>query len=104
MVDKLTVSNPAHVSFLTILFDYRRIFHDIAARALNHAAASTTISWVDVVLAKFNDALVTIASGFLATSEPPISKGLKQQRDEDTLRAAAQLPRRLSFLVLVGCD
>jgi hypothetical protein len=94
---ELTVSTTAHFSFLVILFDYRKIFHDMAARALlPGTTASTTISWVDVILAKLGDAVVAIASGFEVTSaEPPISKILKQQRDEDSLRAAAQLPRTL---------
>jgi hypothetical protein len=94
-----TLSMTVHPSFLHTLFDYRRVFHDIAANSLSPGVvASTNVSWVDVVFTKLSEVVLVVASGFQSVStsqDPPISQTLKRRRDEDALRASAQLPRVL---------
>jgi len=59
-------------------------------------AASTIVCWVDVILAKLGDAAVAVAGGFSREPvEQPVFENLRMQREDDGLRAAAQLPRTL---------
>jgi hypothetical protein len=92
-------SMTVHPSFFHTLFDYRRVFHDIAANSLSPGVvASTNVSWVDVVFTKLSEAVLVVASGFQSVStsqDPPMSQILKRRRAEDALRASAQLPRVL---------
>lgn len=86
-----------HIPFLCVLFDYRRVFHGIAALALApDSAASTVVCWVDVIFAKLSEAVVNLAGGvFREDLESPSFQNLRAQREDSNLRAAAQLPRTL---------
>ncbi|KAJ3788972.1 hypothetical protein GGU10DRAFT_372574 [Lentinula aff. detonsa] len=84
-------------SFLTMLFSQRRIFHNLAVKALAPGAvASTVVCWVDGLIAKFAEVTVVIACG---SSMPPlISHSMRTQFEDDGLRAAAQLPENWSLV------
>lgn len=83
-------------SFLSILFDYRKVFHGLAAEDLvSGAVASTIICWVDVIFAKLSEASVVVAGGLrLGFSQAYQFEDLRKHLDEDCLRAAAQLPEK----------
>lgn len=90
----IPLTNPVRPSFLDLLFQYRRLFHVIAARDFRPSSAPLAIvCWADVVLAKLGDVVVVIAAG-LDEEHPDHSLpgSLKAQREEDNLRAAIQLP------------
>ncbi|KAL6302231.1 hypothetical protein BKA93DRAFT_794093 [Sparassis latifolia] len=82
-------------SFMSLLFDYRKLFHRIAARDTSHTSApSTVVCWVDVVLSKLGDAVISLIGRHctdVETLEWSFST-LKQQRETDSLYAAVQLP------------
>ncbi|GBE78374.1 hypothetical protein SCP_0112590 [Sparassis crispa] len=82
-------------SFMSLLFDYRKLFHGIAARDTSHTSApSTVVCWVDVVLSKLGDAVISLIGRHctdVKTLEWSFST-LKQQRETDSLYAAVQLP------------
>jgi hypothetical protein len=78
-----------NVSFVLLLFEYRGVFHGIAARQTPPGTAvSSVICWVDVILSQLAAAVI---SGPPTTDQSEFP-GLKKQREDDTLRAAAQLP------------
>lgn len=89
------------ISFISILFTYRRVFHGIAAREAD--ALAVVVCWVDVVLSRLGEAIVQISGGNISVSEPnfPTSDLLQKQRDDDALRAAIQLPRMMIYHCIV---
>lgn len=82
------------MSFLTVLFEQRKIFHRIAAQSLASSPESSVavICWVDSILYKLGDAIVAVASGISSDLATPLFPGSTQVREEDGLRAASQLP------------
>ncbi|KAJ7139919.1 hypothetical protein C8R44DRAFT_765765 [Mycena epipterygia] len=82
------------VSFLTLLFEHRKVFHKIAAQSLASGAGSSgsIVCWVDVILSKLGDAISTVASGVSLDHTTPLFPGSAEFRVEDNLRAACQLP------------
>lgn len=85
--------------FLSTLFAQRAIFHRIA----HDATAPDTVSaivvcWVDDLLARIGDAVATVAGSSVEDSLP---ENLQKQRDDDGLRAAAQLPSKSTQLDLL---
>lgn len=92
-----------HSSFISLLFDYRRIFHRLAARDLMHSAPAVVVCWVDVILAKLGDAIFVIASrrpdSSLPVPEEPSFVSLEKQKEGAALRAATQLPGELEITV-----
>lgn len=88
-----------HTSSLSMLFQYRKVFHRIAARAVvPGTTAPIIICWVDVLLVKLNETIVFVAGGFRPRDpdEPSLLPSLKAQREDGKLLAAAQLPRESS--------
>jgi len=79
-----------------MLFQYRKVFHHIAAQAVvPGTTAPIIICWVDILLVKLSEAIVFVAGGFRPRDldEPSLLPSLKAQREDDKLLAAAQLPR-----------
>ncbi|KAG1833955.1 hypothetical protein EV424DRAFT_858051 [Suillus variegatus] len=83
-------------SFLNLLFQYRRLFHALAVQELNKAAVvPIIISWVDAVLARLGEVVSFVASAMHDRYfDDKLPEALRKRRDEDNLRAAAQLPDR----------
>ena len=79
-------------SFLAMLFEYRAVFYDIAAR--NADGQTLVVCWVDLILAKLGQAVVAAAGSLcgivLLHRDQPST--ILAWRDDDILRAAAQLP------------
>jgi len=74
------------------MFQYRRLFHAIAIQELRSVTAvPTVISWVDVILAKLGDVTSCVASA-MHDRYDGLSDALRKRREEDNIRAAAQLP------------
>ena len=72
---------------MSLLFEYRAIFRTLAARQVPVGCSSSpVICWVDVVLARIS-ALVDHPDCIF-----PHLPSLQRQREDDTLRAATQLP------------
>jgi len=72
---------------MSLLFEYRAIFRTLAARQVPAGCSSSpVICWVDVVLARISS-LVDHPDCFF-----PHLPSLQKQREDDTLRAATQLP------------
>lgn len=86
--------SPVRPSFLNLLFQYRRLFHALAVQELKKVAVvPIIISWVDAVLAKLGDVVACVASSMHDRQfEDALPEGLRKRREEDNLRAAAQLP------------
>ncbi|KAJ7655030.1 hypothetical protein DFH06DRAFT_1201391 [Mycena polygramma] len=82
------------VSFLTVLFEHRKIFHRIAALSLASEPGSsvTIICWVDNLLSKLGDTSIAVASGVSLHLATPFFPGSAEFRAEEGLRAASQLP------------
>ncbi|KAJ7706399.1 hypothetical protein B0H17DRAFT_1037040 [Mycena rosella] len=82
------------VSFLTVLFKHRKVFHKIAAHSLASEPGSSgaIVCWVDVILAKLGDASITVTTGAFLDLATPLFPGSTESRSEDSLRAASQLP------------
>ena len=82
--------------FILLLFDYRKVFHSIAAQALlPGTAASAVVCWVDVILASLSEAVIKVGCGRRLPhndSQNSFSESLKKQSEDNNLRAAAQLP------------
>jgi len=77
----------ANQSFMSLLFEYRAVFRTVAARHAPVGCSSPlVICWVDVVLARVST-LVDHPDCFF-----PHLPSLQRQREDDTLRAATQLP------------
>ncbi|KAG2044695.1 hypothetical protein BDR03DRAFT_995102 [Suillus americanus] len=83
-------------SFLNLLFQYRRLFHALAVQELKKVAViPIVISWVDAVLARIGDVASCVASAVHDRYfDDELPEVLKKRREEDNLRAAAQLPDR----------
>ncbi|OAX44755.1 hypothetical protein K503DRAFT_3167 [Rhizopogon vinicolor AM-OR11-026] len=83
-------------SFLKLMFQYRRLFHAIAIQELGAVApVPIVISWVDAILAKLGDVASRVASAMHDRYyNDDIPEALRKRREEDNLRAAAQLPDR----------
>ncbi|KAH7931143.1 hypothetical protein BV22DRAFT_1124521 [Leucogyrophana mollusca] len=83
-----------HYSSFCLLFQYRRLFHVIAAQGLIPGVAiPTVICWVDVILAKVGDVAAFVAGGLRVDDcQRNSTQVLKLQREDNQLRAAAQLP------------
>ncbi|KAG2159577.1 uncharacterized protein EDB93DRAFT_1073996 [Suillus bovinus] len=83
-------------SFLNLLFQYRRLFHALAVQELNKVAViPIIISWVDAVLARLGDVALCVASAMHDRYfDDELPEALRKRREEDNLRAAAQLPDR----------
>ncbi|KAG1867910.1 hypothetical protein DFJ58DRAFT_742852 [Suillus subalutaceus] len=83
-------------SFLNLLFQYRRLFHALAVQELTKVAViPIIISWVDAVLARLGDVVSCVASAMHDRYfDDELPEALKKRREEDNLRAAAQLPDR----------
>jgi hypothetical protein len=78
-----------HPDLLNVLCQQRAVFHTIAANAIvPGTVAATVVCWADSILATLADTIAALAGG--TSQNMPGSLGL--QRDEDNLRAAAQLP------------
>jgi hypothetical protein len=97
LLDKLNFTFthiPVNAAFLNILFDHRQKFSSIGARSYPHnkLSSATIISWVDVVLAKLGNFILSVASGLSHGLHNHTSGYLQYQRDEDGIRAATQLP------------
>ncbi|KAJ7492824.1 hypothetical protein FB451DRAFT_1219679 [Mycena latifolia] len=82
------------VSFLTVLFEHRQVFHKIAAQSLGSEPGSSgaVVCWVDAILSKMGDASIPMATGISLDLVGPIFPGSTELRSEDSLRAASQLP------------
>ncbi|KAG2121069.1 uncharacterized protein F5147DRAFT_664191 [Suillus discolor] len=83
-------------SFLNLLFQYRRLFHALAVQELNKVAVvPIIISWVDAVLARLGEVVSCVASAMHDRYfDDKLPEALRKRREEDNLRAAAQLPDR----------
>lgn len=88
--------------FLGVLFDHRQFFYSIGVRSNPHdvSSSATTISWVDVLLAKLGDFILTVASGLCRSNT---SGYLQNQREGDGIRAATQLPGTLLPFIECTC-
>jgi hypothetical protein len=73
------------------LLAYRREFLPI--RVLSASIGGTLVSCVDVILANISMASVCIASR--TTDMDGLEGTLAKQREDEAIRAASQLPRRL---------
>ncbi|THH20831.1 hypothetical protein EW146_g599 [Bondarzewia mesenterica] len=82
--------------FLAKLFEYRQVFHNIATRSLAPGATvSVVVCWVDVILIKLAESSLVLAGGAKSdSSNGGVFLSLHKQREEDALRAAAQLPHK----------
>ncbi|KAH9946799.1 hypothetical protein B0H21DRAFT_741825 [Amylocystis lapponica] len=90
------------LSFISLLFEYRRIFHQIAARDITPGnAPPIVVCWVDVILAKLAEVIVVFAHGPSEDVKRPPLTTLQRQMEGDALRAATQLPDRWSSVVNV---
>ncbi|KAJ8702779.1 hypothetical protein PTI98_001466 [Pleurotus ostreatus] len=85
-------------SFLETLFQHRRHFHRIATLSTPQKS-SIVVCWADSALVKLSEFAVSVASG-LSNSSNQISmpKGLSIQWQDDSLRGAAQIPYKWTFL------
>lgn len=79
-------------SFLAMLFEYRAIIYDIAAR--NADGQTQIVCWVDLILAKLSQAVIAAAGSLCGVvhSHRDQPSTILAQRNDDMLRAAAQLP------------
>ncbi|KAG1755140.1 uncharacterized protein EDB91DRAFT_275391 [Suillus paluster] len=89
----------AHIlrpSFLNLMFQYRRLFHALAVQELQTVSVvPIVISWVDAVIAKLGDIVSCVASAtYDRCLDNDLPQALRKRREEDNLRAAAQLPDR----------
>ncbi|KAJ7042453.1 hypothetical protein C8F04DRAFT_1075957 [Mycena alexandri] len=82
------------VSFLTVLFAHRKVFHRIAAQSLQSGAEASgaIVCWVDAILSKLGDATIAVASGVSSDTTTPTFPASAEYRAEEGLRAASQLP------------
>ncbi|TFK57310.1 hypothetical protein OE88DRAFT_118956 [Heliocybe sulcata] len=93
--------------FLMSLFDYRQLFYRIASQECpRDTAPSVIICWVDVILARLGEVVCVLAAEApVLDDNSAISASLKKQYEDDSLRAAAQLPEKwLDVLQLMASD
>jgi hypothetical protein len=77
-------------SFLSILFSVRQAFQNPIHKLID--APSTVVCWLDVVLAKLGLFVLNVAGGFSPSLQAPFLEYMRLHREEDAVRAAAQLP------------
>ena len=75
------------------IFILRDIFHKVAASEMPQSSSSTVVCWVDVILVKLSHAMLAVIGGHCGP-KGLVSETLTQHREEMTLRAILQLPRR----------
>jgi hypothetical protein len=80
----------ADESFLSILFNHRQAFQ--TTHSMTHASPSTVVCWLDVALAKLGYFVLNVAAGFSPSVRAPFLEYMRLHREEDAVRAAAQLP------------
>jgi hypothetical protein len=78
-------------NFLSILFSFRQTFQN-PIHILIDAPSSTVVCWLDVVLAKLGLLVSNVAGGFSPSLQAPFVEYMRLHREEDAVRAAAQLP------------
>ncbi|KAJ6627132.1 hypothetical protein B0H10DRAFT_1995578 [Mycena sp. CBHHK59/15] len=90
----LNFGDLVNLTFLSVLFEHRKIFHRIAAQSIapESSPSGAVICWVDAILAKLGDATVLIATGSPLELTVPLFPGNTELRMEDNLRAASQMP------------
>lgn len=78
--------------YLNLLFEYRAAIYYIAARGAD--SRTLIVSWADLILAKLGKAVVAAAGSLcgVASWHQDHPSTILAQRDNDMLRAAAQLP------------
>ncbi|KAF8167962.1 hypothetical protein B0H34DRAFT_39411 [Crassisporium funariophilum] len=88
-----SIVNPA---FCDKLFEYRKFYRGIACRTEPLPLGATTVTWVDVLLAKLSLAIRDIAKGAAVSQlpgvDPTVPEIIELQQYHDTIRAATQLP------------
>ena len=77
-----------------MLFEYRSVSYDIAARNATRQAMSTVVCWADLILTRLGQAVIAAAGGLCGVvasnnHQPPT---ILMQKEDDALRAAVQLP------------
>jgi hypothetical protein len=77
----------ADESFLSILFNHRQAFQT-TIHSMTHASPSAA----DVALAKLGYFVLNVAAGFSLSVQAPFLEYMRLHREEDAVRAAAQLP------------
>jgi hypothetical protein len=82
---------PVDESFLSILFNHRQAFQNTTHKLIE-ASPSTVICLLDVVLAKLGLFVLNVAGGFSPNLQAPFLGYMRLHREEDAVRAAAQLP------------
>ncbi|KAI9057102.1 hypothetical protein FKP32DRAFT_1396611 [Trametes sanguinea] len=90
-------------STLTLLLEYRAVFREIASRSLQASSTAVAVCWVDVILAKLGQSIITAAGLFydVTRSDKGQPEALRTQKQEDMLRAAIQLPAKWPEIVEV---
>ncbi|KAF9456257.1 hypothetical protein BDZ94DRAFT_1276108 [Collybia nuda] len=88
------------IDFLNALFIHRQTFFDKggSSASFNVPLSATIISWVDIVLAKLGDFILIVASGLRHQFCNTTPAYLQTQREEDSISAATQLPRKWQLL------
>lgn len=88
------------------LLRHRSFFHRLAINAVQASTSTATVvCWADGLLVRLSEAIVTLAGGESPDSHFS-SQGLLLRREEDNLRAAAQLPCQsvLPFTIPASCS
>lgn len=78
-------------NFLSILFSHRQAFQNIIHTPID-ATSSSVICLLDVVLAKLGLLVLNVTGGFSPNLQAPFLESMRLHREEDAVRAAAQLP------------
>ncbi|KAJ3899993.1 hypothetical protein F5879DRAFT_454719 [Lentinula edodes] len=93
-----SLENLGLFAYIVVLFAQRRIFHNLAVKALAPGAiASTIVCWADGLIAKLAEVTIIVACG--SSIHPLISDAMRTQLEDDGLRAAAQLPEKWSMVL-----
>ena len=86
-----------NISFINRLFDFRRLFHSVAARFDCPDETRAVVCWVDHLFSRLGNiglVLLQNASQTVAgANHEPLT--ISRHRDQATLQGAAQLPRML---------
>lgn len=77
--------------FLSILFSLRRASQNTVHKLID-VPSSTVYCCLDVLLAKLGLLVLNVAGGFCQNVQAPIIGYMRLHREEDAIRAAAQLP------------
>ena len=86
--------------FLQVLFQHRHLSRTIAARNFKPSSAVPAIvCWADILLAKLGDLSTFLATDFRGSRpDRPLPDVLLAHQQEDSTRAAVQLPGNINFL------